>query len=116
MKFSKFNQPHRRASACTKNKQSQTEQQRDEQAFAEFEKATGGTFNGFAMVNSFHSHYKMSDALEILTADDCADVVTSMGATIHAGADGVTVYIMTEQARIGNMQKIVRFNRSVYIF
>ncbi len=96
--------------------EAEQQQQREAQAYADFEKAGEGFFDGFAMVDIFHQHYKKAAALEVLFADDCADVTTSTGATIHAGSDGVTVYVMSEAARNGNAKKIVRFNRSVYAF
>ena len=85
-------------------------------AFDRFQKSESGTFNGFDMVRVFHACYNKARAREVLTADDCADVVTSAGATIHAGADGVIVCIMTEGARRGDARKRVIFNRSIYIF
>lgn len=92
------------------------EQERETAAFTNFENAEIGHFNGFEFCNAFHAKYNKNNALEVLSADDCADVVTSTGASIHAGADGITVYIMTEAAQSGDVKKRVLFNRSVYIF
>lgn len=120
-KFSKWNQPKHRGGGRPLDPNSKAGQKRAEAAqkdtaFAEFENAESGNFNGFAFANSFHAAYNKADALEVLTADDCADVVTSAGAKIHAGADGVTVYVMTEAAQSGDAKKRVVFNRSIYIF
>lgn len=124
MKFSKYSQPAhrgggRKPSAATiakRQAQAEAERQREEKAFNTFKAAEAGFFDGFEMVDAFHRHHNKANAVETLTADDAGDVVTSAGATIHAGADGVTVYVMTEAARRGDGKKIVRFNRSVYIF
>lgn len=124
MRFSKYNQPRhhgggRKPSAATiakRQAQAQQERARDAQAFDAFEAADAGSFNGFAMADAFHEHYSKADAVETLTADDCADAVTSAGATIHAGADGAAVYVMTEGARRGDVKKVVYFNRSIYVF
>ena len=128
MRFSKYNQPRhhgggRKPSAATIAKRqaaAEAEQQQrkaaEEKAFADFETAENGYFSGYSMVEIFHQKHDKRKALETLTADDCADVITSAGATIHAGEDGVTVYVMTEAARRGDVKKIVRFNRSVYAF
>ncbi len=124
MQFSKYYQPRvhrggRKPSAATIAKRqadAAREQERDARAFDAFEAAGAGFFDGFEMVDAFHRHYSKADAVETLTADDCADVITSAGATIHAGADGVTVYVMTEAARRGDVKKVVRFNRSLYAF
>lgn len=124
MKFSKYNQPARHGggrkpgAATIAKQQAQAEQERQKQTeyFDFFEAARCGFFNGFAMADVFHDRISKADALEVLTADDSAEAVTSTGATIHAGVDGATVYIMTEQARTGNAQKFVQFNHSVYVF
>ncbi len=123
MKFSKYNQPRhhggRKASAATiakRQAEAAREQERDARAFDAFEAAGAGFFDGFEMVNSFHRQYSKADAVEALTADDTGDAVTSAGATIHAGADGAAVFVMTEAARCGDVKKIVRFNRSIYAF
>lgn len=92
------------------------ERKLDEQAFDAFEAADEGVFDGFNMVNTFHRRYDKATAVETLMADDCAEAVTSTGAIIHAGADGVAVYVMTEEARRGDVKKTVIFNRSVYAF
>lgn len=90
--------------------------EQEAKAFEAFEVADAGDFDGFEMATIFHLKFDKADAIEVLTADDCADATTSAGAVIHVGADGVRVYIMTESARFGSVKKIVQFNRSVYVF
>lgn len=84
---------------------------REERAFNDFMAADSGVFDGFAFVDLFHHVFKKTDAIYTAVADDCADVVGPNGKTYHTGADGVTVYFMTE-----NPTKRVDFNRSVYFF
>ena len=125
-RFSAFYQPNKRCGGRPLDPNSKAgqkraeiarkEQEREAMAFADFENSESGYFNGFSFVNAFHENYRKSDALEVLIADDCADVVTNVGAKIHAGADGVTVYIMTERAQNGDDKKYVIFNRSIYVF
>ena len=125
-KFSKWNQPKHRGGGRPLDPNSKAgqkraeiarkEQEREAMAFADFENRESGYFNGFAFVNAFHENYSKEAALEVLIADDCADVVTNTGSKIHAGTDGVTVYIMTENAQNGGDKKYVSFNRSVYVF
>lgn len=124
MKFSKNNQPAHRgggsrpseATIARRQAEAKEAKSADEQAYAVFEQASEGFFNGFSMVESFHRYHDKATALEVLTSDDSAEVVTSSGATIHAGADDITVYVMTNEAKAGNVKKVVRFNRSVYVF
>lgn len=125
-KFSTWTQPNHRGggrpldpnskAGQKRAEQARKEQEREAAAFSKFENAESGNFNGFEFANAFHAAYNKADALEVLTADDCADVTTSAETTIHAGADGITIYIMTEKARAGKGKKRVMFNRSVYIF
>lgn len=89
---------------------------REMKAFEDFEKAESGIFNGFEMVESFHTKYSKYNAIEWGYADDCADFTSSAGAVIHTGADGVNVYLMTESAVKSGGRKQVHFNRSVYVF
>ena len=103
MRFSKYYQPAhhgggRKPSAATIEKRqaaARSEQERQARALEQFETAKNGYFDGFEMVDAFHRKYSKWDALEVLTADDCAEAVTSTGAKIHAGGDGMTVYVMT---------------------
>ena len=125
-KFSKWNQPKRRNGGRPLDPNSKAgqkraeiarkEKEREAMAFTDFENSESGYFNGFSFVNAFHENYSKRDALEVLITDDCADVVTKTGAKIHAGADGITVYIMTESAQNGCDKKYVSFNRSIYVF
>lgn len=89
---------------------------RELKAFEDFENAESGIFDGFEMVESFHKKYSKDNAIEWGYADDCADFTSSAGAVIHTGADGVNVYLMTENAVKSGGCKQVRFNRSVYVF
>lgn len=74
-----------------------------------------GFFDGFAMCETFHAAYPKSKALAWLVSDDSGDVRLS-GEDIHVGADGVTVYFMTVDSLKGEHERLVRFNRSVYLF
>lgn len=85
-------------------------------AFVRFQKANKGAFDGFEFVDEFHAVYDKRNAVEVLTSDDKADCITSAGVPIYVGADGVTVYIMTTNARDIGTRKLVRFNQSVYVF
>ncbi len=126
MKFSKSNQPRRYCGGRKPDPNSKVgkkraakavaEQQRQMDALAAFEKAKKGTFNGFDFADAFHRVHDKSEAIEVLTADDCGEVTTSTGQSIRAGADGITVYIMSSAARAGQSNKRVEFNRSIYIF
>lgn len=89
---------------------------KDLKAFEGFENAESGYFNGFDMVKTFHEKYNKYDAIEWGCADDCARFTSSAGAVINTGADGVNVYLMTENAVKSGGCKQVRFNRSVYVF
>lgn len=89
-------------------KMREEERRADVQAFADFEKADSGAFNGYDMINAFHAAYNKDNALYIGESDERADVLTPFG-TFHAGADGVNCYFFSQQP-----QKIVRFNYSVY--
>lgn len=124
--FSKYNQPKRRGGGHPLDRNSKAgqkraalarkEYERELEAYVAFANAESGNFNGFAFANIFHSQYSKANALEVLLADDCAEVVTSKGAIIRSGADGICVYVMTEEARVGNVKKRVCFNRSIYVF
>lgn len=85
-------------------------------AFEDFENAGSGIFDGFEMVEIFHVKYSKYNAIEWGYADDCAQFTSSAGAGINTGADGVNVYLMTENAVKSGGCKQVHFNRSVYVF
>ena len=124
MKFSRYNQPKRRnggrkpsaATIAKREAERAAELAREQEAFEAFETAETGNFNGFSFPTVFHRKYDFSKALEVIRSDDCADVETSKGFTIHAGADDISVYVLTEEAIYGKIKKRVRFNRSVYVF
>lgn len=126
MKFSKSNQPRRYCGGRKPDPNSKAgkkraakaaaEQQRQANALAVFEEATTGPFNGFNFAEAFHRAHDKREAIEVLTTDDCGEVTTSAGQRIRAGADGITVYIMSSAARAGQSNKRVEFNRSLYIF
>lgn len=126
MRFSKNNQPNNRQGGRKPDPNSKAGQKRAEQAKAErakaeeafnaFQNAESGFFDGFEFCEIFHARINKCDAVEVLESDDIAQATTSAGATIHAGADGVTVYVMTESARTNGARKLVCFNRSVYAF
>lgn len=75
-KFSKWNQPKRRGggrpldpnskAGRKRAEQARKEQEREALAFAEFENAEGGSYNGFSFANAFHAAYSNADALEVL--------------------------------------------------
>lgn len=90
--------------------------EKEKQAFEDFTKAESGFFNGFSFATPFHVVHKKAYAIETISANDSGDAVTREGATIHAGADGITVYVMTAEAERGDVKKVVRFNTSVYVF
>lgn len=124
MNFSKNYQPRHRGGGrrpkletiAAQRSAETKEREQSRAAFEAFERASVGAFNGFEFVAEFHAAYNKRDALEVLTANDCAEVTTSAGAKLHTGADGVTAYIMTAEARRGNVKKKVGFNRSIYFF
>lgn len=89
---------------------------RELKAFKDFEIAESGIFDGFEMAEIFHVKYSKYDAMEWGCADDCAQFTSRAGAVINTGADGVNVYLMTENAVKSGGCKQVRFNRSVYVF
>lgn len=85
------------------------EADRQAAAFAAFEAAESGKFNGFEFADAFHNVYNKADAIYTAEANDSAEAVTPWG-VIHTGADGVTVYVMNDAPR-----KMVYFNRSIYL-
>lgn len=130
MRFSKYNQPKpsrrrggrpkspatiereriaaekARAEAIAAEKR---EADREAAAFAAFESAENGEFNGFEFADAFHRVYNKADAIYTAEANDSAEAVTPWG-VIPTGADGVTVYVMNDAPR-----KTVYFNRSIYL-
>lgn len=74
-KFSKWNQPNNRRggrpldlnskAGQKRAEQARKEQEREKTAFAEFENAEGGSYNGFSFANAFHAAYSKSDAPRI---------------------------------------------------
>ena len=78
-------------------------------AFEKFIAADAGIFDGFLFPSLFHREFDKRKNLWSGESDDAGDVSTPFG-VFHVGADGVTVYAMTEQPK-----KQVRFNRSVYL-
>ena len=85
-------------------------------ALKDFENAESGIFDGFEMVEIFNVKYSKYDAIEWGCANDCAQFTSRAGAVINTGADGVNVYLMTENAVKSGGCKQVHFNRSVYVF
>nr|DAK85962.1 MAG TPA: hypothetical protein [Caudoviricetes sp.] len=85
------------------------EADRQAAAFAAFEAAESGDFNGFEFADAFHRAYNKADAIYTAEANDSAEAVTPWG-VIPTGADGVTVYVMNDAPR-----KTVYFNRSIYL-
>ena len=81
---------------------------REKERFNDFKESNSGIFNGFDFVNLFHRDFKKENAIEVLTADDAANVVFN-GKKYHVGIDDATVYFMNDKPT-----KRVDFNRSVY--
>lgn len=127
MKFNKQNAKYygRRGGLATQAKKARekivvdemaTRLSRELKAFKDFENAESGIFDGFEMAEIFHVKYSKYDAMEWGYADDCAQFTSRAGAVINTGADGVNVYLMTENAVKSGGCKQVHFNRSVYVF
>lgn len=72
--------------------------------------------DGYSFDKIFFKNYDSRKAIEVLKADDSADIVTSDEIKIHVGDDGITAYLMTADAVSGHYKKFVRFNKSIYIF
>lgn len=101
------------ATAAKRNEQKQrkrAEQIRkaEEEAFARFQNAERGYFNGFEFSGVFHEQISKADALFSGISDDAAECEG-----VNVGADGVKVYFYCLPE---NAKKIVSFNKSVYVF
>lgn len=85
-----------------------TEREKQEAAYARFEAAESGSFNGYEMIDIFHEKMRGRQPLRVVEADDTANADG-----VHVGADGVTVYFFAPSDRV---KKQVRFNYSIYLF